>query len=186
LNRKIPRLAVSPARAYRLFYPQVPVILSAKYRSLAAAMPANSCMSVSDEPAMIGVSVRRESKTNAVLKKAKNFSINWLNLSDKKIVSQLSSTNKSQNKLKALNIPYSLVFAAPVLKVSAAYIICQKESVFEVGDHDLFVGRLLGAMASLDFDESWKFEDYKPVLYLGSNFRNPFSTLDRSQPAREK
>ena len=135
---------------------------------------------------MIAVSVRKGSKTNAVLKKAKNFSINWLDLRNRKIVAQLSSGNRSPDKLKALNIPYLIVFGAPVLNASVAYAICKKESEFEAGDHDLFVGRLLGAMASLDFDENWRFEDYKPVLYLGSNFRNPFATLDRSHFAREK
>ena len=143
-------------------------------------------MPVSDEPAMIAVSVRKDSKTNGVLKEAKNFSINWLNLRDKKIVAQLSSGNKSSNKLKALNIPYFLAFGSPVLHASVAYAICRKESVFKSGDHDLFVGRLIGAMVSLDFDENWKFEDYKPILYLGSNFRNPFSTLDRGHYVREK
>ncbi len=132
---------------------------------------------------MIAVSVRKGSKTNGVLKKAKNFSINWLNLRNRKIVAQLSSENKSQDKLKALDIPYLLVFGSPVLNVSVAYVICKKESEFETGDHALFIGRLIGAMASLDFDENWKFEDYKPALYLGSNFRNPFSTLDRGHSA---
>ena len=135
---------------------------------------------------MIAVSVRRDSKTNGVMKKAKNFSINWLNLRDRKIVAQLSAGNKSPNKLKALNIPYLLAFGSPVLNASVAYAICQKESEFEAGDHDLFVGRLTGIMASLDFDENWKFEDYKPILYLGSNFRNPFSTLHRGHYVREK
>jgi flavin reductase (DIM6/NTAB) family NADH-FMN oxidoreductase RutF len=143
-------------------------------------------MPVSNEPTMIAVSVRKDSKTNSVLMEAKNFSINWLNLSERKIVSQLSSGNNSSNKLKARNIPYFLAFGSPVLHASVAYAICQKESVLEAGDHDLFVGRLIGAMASLDFDENWKFEGYKPILYLGSNFRNTFSTLDRGHYVREK
>ena len=186
MKRKIPKLAVKQNFAYRLFYPQIPMVLAAKYHSLLAAMPTNSCMMASDEPAMIAVSVPKGSKTNAVLRKAKNFAINWLNFRDRKIVNQLFFGNKSRDELRALNIPYLLVFGAPVLDASVAYLICRKESEFEAGDNDLFLGRFVGAMASLDFDEYWKFEDYKPALYVGSNFRNPFWTLDQGHSAREK
>ena len=71
----------------------------------------------------------------------------------------------SFNRLK---IPYGLVLGAPVLDASIAYAILEREKVIDVGDHDLFIGRVTGAMASLDFDEYWKFKDYRPVLYLGS------------------
>jgi hypothetical protein len=32
-------------------------------------------------------------------------------------------------------------------------------------------------MGCLDFDENWKFENYRPILYLGSSFRDTFSTI---------
>ncbi len=67
----------------------------------------------------------------------------------------------------SLEIPYGLVLGAPVLDASIAYAILEREKVIDVGDHDLFIGRVTGAMASLDFDEYWKFNDYRPVLYLG-------------------
>jgi len=186
LNLKISRLSLNSSQAYRLFYPQVPVILASKYRSLVAAMPANSCMSVSNDPAMFAISVRKGSKTNLVLKKSRKFSLNWLNFRDRKIVNRLSFENRSRDKLKSLNIPYRYICEVPVLHSSVAYVICQKEAEYEVGDHDLIIGRLLGAMASLDFDENWKFEDYKPVLYIGSDFRTPFVSIDRPRSASKK
>ncbi len=160
------------------------MIIAARYQKLVAAMPANSCMPVSNEPPLFAVSVRKGSKTNRVLSKSKNFSINWINFSDKKLVSLLSESNKAPDKLKALEIPYAEVFDAPVLAQSQAYAICEKNSVRKVGDHDLIVGRLLGAMASLDFDENWKFKTYHPILYLGSTFPDPITTIPNRRITR--
>jgi flavin reductase (DIM6/NTAB) family NADH-FMN oxidoreductase RutF len=175
-KRIVPRLSVNLTQAYRLFYPQVPMIIACRYRTQIAAMPANSCMSVSDKPPMFAVSIRKELKTDIILKKSKNFSVNWLNFRQRKYVNQLAAKSNSLDKLSALNVPYFEVMHAPILEQAQAYAICETKSIQDFGDHDLFVGRVIGAMASLDFDTNWKFVDYHPILYLGSNFKNPFTT----------
>jgi flavin reductase (DIM6/NTAB) family NADH-FMN oxidoreductase RutF len=153
------------------------MILAAKSGETIAAMPANSCMPVSNEPPLIAVAVRRGSKTNEVLALARNFSVNWLNYSDRKIVSLLAGSSNSEDKLSSFGITYDRVFEAPVLRKAIAYAICKKKSVIKTGDHDLFTGQLVGAMASLDFDENWKYVEYHPILYLGSELRNPYTTI---------
>jgi len=173
----MPRLAVSRNLVYRLFYPQVPMIVAAKYGENIAAMPANSCMPVSNDPPLLAVSVRIGSKTNKVLRRAKNFSVNWLNYVDHRAVTILGSTVDDPDKLAATNILYDIILNTPVLVRGVAYAVCEKESIVEAGDHQIFIGSVLGAMASLDFDENWKFEDYRPILYLGSEFKNSYATL---------
>jgi len=153
------------------------MIVAARSGKFVAAMPANSCMPVSNDPPLFAVSVHKGAKTNQILKQSKNFSINWLNFSDRKIVKVLAEKNNSSDKLAALNIPYQEVWQAPVLIRAQAYAICKMKSVQVVGDHDLFIGSLMGGMASLDFDQNWKFDEYRPILYLGSGFRNPYTTL---------
>ena len=72
------RILVEPALIYRLFYPQVPVIVCAKHDEKIAAMTANSVMSVSDRPAMISIAVNSKSRTGLIIRASGKFSINWL------------------------------------------------------------------------------------------------------------
>jgi flavin reductase (DIM6/NTAB) family NADH-FMN oxidoreductase RutF len=142
-------------------------------------MPANSCMPVSNDPPEFAVAVRMGSRTGKVLKRSKTFSLNWLNYSQRNRVKLLSDPNNEADKLRSLKIPSMEVLGAPVLVDAEAYAICEKKSIQSTGDHELVIGGLLGAMASLDFDENWKFREYKPILYLGSSFQNPFSTISK-------
>lgn len=176
----MPRLAVQPELFYRLFYPQVPLLLSAKAGGEVAAMPAVSCMAVSDHPAIIAVAVGSSLRTNRIMKKARNFAISWIDYNHRKILELLSFHNKRKDKLRGAGIDYLLLFGAPVPKVSVAYGICQKMKAEDLGNHTLFLGKVIGAMASTDFDEYWKFSDYPPVIYRGSKFKTPFVTLKRS------
>jgi flavin reductase (DIM6/NTAB) family NADH-FMN oxidoreductase RutF len=142
-------------------------------------MPVASAIPVSNSPSRIAVSVKKTLKTNGVLKKAESFSLNWLDFGSRALVGKLSKAvaRRTADKLRSLKIPYRLVLGAPVLEYSVAYVVLEKESVVDVGDHNMFIGRVIGAMASLDFDEYWKFKDYRPILYLGSPHRRSFASL---------
>ena len=168
--------------AYRLFYPQVPTVLCAKHGRTVAAMPANSCVPLSDSPALIGVAVRIGSNTEKVLTRTLSFSLSWLDYSERsrKMIADLSSKGRQgTDKLKASGIQYESIGGVPVLKEAKAFIVCRKMSAEQYGDHVLFVGIIQAVRASSDFteDEYWRFETYKPMLYLGSNRKQPFATL---------
>ncbi len=156
-----------PDLVYRLFYPQVPAILCSKAIRV-AAMPVVSAMPVSHDPLIIAVSVKRGNATNEVMRKSKTFSLNWIDFRKRRLVARLAEAGRSKDKLKAYNIPYYTVLNSPVLKDALAFAILKKERVIRIGDHDLFFGLVIGAMASLDFDLYWKFKKYSPILYLGS------------------
>ena len=143
-------------------------------------MPAVSCMSVSDEPALIAVAVSSSLRTNNVMKKARAFAISWIDFKKRKILSLLSGASKSRDKLKCAGVAYCPLLGAPVLNDSLAYVICEKTKELETGDHTLFLGKVIGAMASLDFDEYWNSSDYRPILYRGSSFRAPYITFPKS------
>ena len=176
------RFSISPEICYRLFYPQVPAILCAKHEEAVSAMPANSCISLSHSPALVGVSVRTGSKTEKVLSNAREFSLCWLNYSEKskkEIIKLSSKAPDGSDKLKRLKIGYKIIGGVPVLLGSEAFLLCRKVSSKRFGDHVLFVGKVKIARASRDFTTNlyWSFEKYKPLLYLGSNKEKPFSTL---------
>lgn len=176
--KQIPRLAVKPEFVYRLFYPQVPLILCAKSKGI-SSMPVASAVPVSDNPPKIVVAVKKELRTNHILSDSSTFSLNWIDFKKRNLVTKLAKFRASsdRDKLRALKISYRIVLGAPVLEESVAYLILRKEKKIDVGDHSLFLGRILGAMASLDFDEYWSFRKYRPILYLGSEKKNQFATL---------
>ena len=142
-------------------------------------MPVASAVPVSDNPPKIAVAVKKDLRTNRILRDSTTFSLNWIDFKKKGLVTNLSKfrAGSDTNKLRALKISYRIVLGAPVLEESVAYLILRKEKKIDVGDHDLFLGRVLGAMATLDFDEYWSFRKYSPILYLGSEKRKKFATL---------
>jgi len=143
-------------------------------------------MPISDEPPLFAVSIRIGSKTNQLLEKSKYFSVNWIDFADRRLISLLSESVDSDDKLKTFEVPYKLIFQTPVLIRAQAYAICEIQLIQETGDHNLIIGKVIGAMASLDFDQHWKFLDYSPILYLGSNFRNPFAKVQAKPRSRNE
>ncbi len=155
------------------------MVIAAKVGKLVAAMPVNSCMPVSDEPPLFAVSIKTTAKTARVVNESRKFSVNWIGFSERKIINLLTQSNDSSDKLASLQIPYFQVFNTPVISRAIGYAICETISSRPVGDHKLIIAKVLGAMATLDFDQNWKFEEYQPILYLGSAFRNPYARVVR-------
>lgn len=177
--------SVEPSTVYRLFNPQVPVVICSRSGKDVAAMPANSCSSSSDSPPMITVSLRRGTSTNKVLQRSSIFSINWLNFQPKNsrsIILKLSQPSKDSHdpdKLHFYKIPYTLIRKTPVLSQACAYALCRVVKQVRTGDHDLFIAKVVKALALRDFtaDGYWRFEDYKPILYVGSIRDDPLLTI---------
>jgi flavin reductase (DIM6/NTAB) family NADH-FMN oxidoreductase RutF len=176
--KRLPRLAAKPEIAYRLFYPHVPAILCVKAGQV-SAMPVASAVPVSHNPSMVATAIRKGLTTHRLMRRSSIFSLNWVDFRKRKIVTTLSTPRriKTRDKLEACNIAYHIVLGTPVLDDACAYLIIKKERMIAVGDHDLFIGRVVGAMASLDFDEYWKFKEYRPILYLGSRRRKNYTTI---------
>jgi flavin reductase (DIM6/NTAB) family NADH-FMN oxidoreductase RutF len=177
---------VKPTIVYRLFNPQVPVIICSKFGRDVAAMPANSCSSASDSPPLVSLALKKGIRTNRTVRSSSRFSINWLNFepeSSRRIILDLAKPSDSKNwqidKLKEHDVPYQIVQEIPVLKDVCAFALCKVQKRIPTGDHDLFIASVSHARAILDFtaDEYWRFVAYKPILYVGSIRANPLITL---------
>lgn len=127
---------------------------------------------------MVAVSVRKESATNLTIRRSATFSLNWVDFRQRRLIGKLAEPRrKTRDKLKSLDLPYYVLLGCPILEDARAYAIVKKEKRIATGDHDLFIGEVLGAMASLDFDGYWKFKSYKPALYVGSNKRESYVSI---------
>jgi flavin reductase (DIM6/NTAB) family NADH-FMN oxidoreductase RutF len=176
---------IDPSLSYRLFYPQVPMIVCSKKGRDVAGMTANSLIPVSDKPPLIALAVKAESRTSKIITKSGRFSINWVNYREagfRSIVLKLAkpfNEREGHDKLKASGVPFKVTKRVPVLASAIAYAICDVKSRHKTGDHDLFIGRVVDASASKDFadEKYWRFREYKPILYLGSNKKEPLTTI---------
>jgi flavin reductase (DIM6/NTAB) family NADH-FMN oxidoreductase RutF len=171
---------VQPSKVHRLFYPEVPAVLSASWRGRVSAMPVVSYMSLSSEPPLVGVSCDKRSYTYRVVRMSRSFSICLLDRRMSASVEYLAthSGRESTDKLKAAGLEHTrgITLPVPVIVGSEAVLECRLVSKRVTGDHVLVVGRVATARASDDFDEYWSFRKYRPILYTG--WRNGLSTYD--------
>jgi len=172
-------LKVEPSLIHRLFYPQVPAILSAMVGKRVSAMPVVSYTSVSDSPPMVAVSSVPSHYTCRLVLDAGCFSLCILDRDHAGAIARLASVSgaKVEDKLADAGLEYSRgeKLKVPVIRGSAAELECSLAAKRRFGDHLLLVGEVRGARATEAFDGFWDFARYRPLLYTG--WREGLTTL---------
>jgi len=172
-------MKVDSALIHRLFYPQVPAILSAMAGKRVSAMPVVSYTSVSDSPPMVAVSSAPSHYTCKLVLEAGSFSLCILDRDQAGAVARLASVSGSEvlDKLSDAGLNYSRgeKLKVPVIQGSAATLECRLKAKLRFGDHLLLVGEVRAARASGAFDGFWDFAMYRPLLYTG--WREGLTTL---------
>jgi flavin reductase (DIM6/NTAB) family NADH-FMN oxidoreductase RutF len=90
------------------------------------------------------------------------------------------------NKLELTRLPTFRArrVEAPLLEGCSGWIECGVHDAYAIGDHTLFVGKVVAVSAEQDaFNETWLLGDpeQKPLHYLGVNY---YATLDERLEAR--
>jgi flavin reductase (DIM6/NTAB) family NADH-FMN oxidoreductase RutF len=162
---------VDPRLLHRLFYPQVPLVLSAQLRGRVSAMPVVSYTSLSDSPPLVAVSCDPESFTCKLVVKAKCFSLSVLDRSRSSAVEELATKSgaKVKDKLDEAGLSHrpGTKLKVPVIDGAEATLECRLRYKRKVGDHLLVTGRVIAVYASGAFGEFWDFDQYRPLLYTG-------------------
>lgn len=181
VKRGDPLSIVKGNLVYRLFYPQVAMVICSMHEGSVGAMPAVSCISISDEPPIVALAVSIRSRTNWIIKKSRKFSVNWVdqrNVRLRRLIIDLARPVEGPDKLRVNNAPYTIELGAPVIAGCSAYAICRVRKVNRLGDHDLFVAEVVLAKAVAEaFVTYWNFKRYKPSIYFGSNETNPLRSV---------
>ena len=166
---------------HRLFYPVTPVIITAESEGIIGGMPANSCMPLSFNPQLIGLSVNPEHRTHTLISESNYFCVNWINRKHSPKMELLASRSGEDVKDKLSAAGFSVTIGRttplPVLKEAVAVVECKVKERHVIGDHDLFVAEGLDAYASPDFGKYWRFKNYWPILYTGSTKEEKFKML---------
>jgi len=166
---------VEKSKVHRLFYPQVPVVVTVEFKNRIGGMPAIWCTPLSFNPPLIGVAVAPDHQTFKMLTGAKAFGINWLEYRYAKELAQLgqTSTQGITNKLTSVGLKTfeGKKTRQPLIEQSSATLECRLNQNHRMGTHELVVGEVLSAYARDSFDNYWDFTRYSPILYAGTNKR---------------
>ncbi len=120
-------------------------------------MMADWLMQISFEPRLIGCSLERNSTTLRNLRETGVFSVNVLSAEDRDLAVRFCQPREASkiigrsedaaavvyDKLSGIAHAEGELTACPVLEAALAYLECEVDSLIEVGDHTLAVGRVL-------------------------------------------
>jgi|TARA_B110000438_G_scaffold302565_1_gene360622 flavin reductase (DIM6/NTAB) family NADH-FMN oxidoreductase RutF len=156
------------------YYPHQPVIIGVKEGKKINFMPCVWNTGLSYEPFLYGVSVRKKRYTNKMLKKAKSFSVNFMDFKNVNLIRSLGrSSGRQINKVEKFNINYSegLRSGAPILTDSYLSFECKKKFQNTYGTHTLFVGQveLIHVANKISKKSILDITKVSPTLYLGAD-----------------
>jgi flavin reductase (DIM6/NTAB) family NADH-FMN oxidoreductase RutF len=162
---------INPSKVHRFFYPDVPAILCASHSDRVSAMPVVSYASISEDPPLVAVSCNPGATTYRTVMKSRLFSLCFLDRSRASAVEYLAthSGRTTRDKLLDAGLEHGrgLRLDVPIIENCVASLECTLSAKRKFGDHVLIVGTVEAALASDDFDEYWRFVDYRPILYTG-------------------
>jgi flavin reductase (DIM6/NTAB) family NADH-FMN oxidoreductase RutF len=161
-------------------------LLTTKWRGGQDVMPVAWSMPVSAEPPLIGVCVHPTRHSHDMIRFSEEFALNF---PGPELINHSayfgSVSGRTVDKLDVTKLPTFTArkVEAPLLEGCVAWVECGVEDAIRIGDHTLFVGRVLAASADDDaFNETWLLENAeRPLHYLGGAF---YATLARRLEAK--
>ncbi len=165
-------MSKNAVKVYRLFYPQIAVIIASRTTDRIEAVAINSAISASSDPPRVVFPMKREATMLAIVRESKSFSVNWM---DSKFVTSVDflgfqREGNPKDKIKAAGLSWSPggKTSTPIVSEAAATLECTLDRVIPLGDNDLVVGNVLATRTSSDFSGYWQFKTYKPLIYFGT------------------
>ena len=167
------RRVLSEFDARRLLAGAPVVLVTTRWHGVANVMPVAWNMPLSHDPPLVGIAVHPSRHTYDMLRFSEEFA---LNVPSRRLMNHVQYlgmvSGRDVQKIEVAKLPTfkGQRVDAPLLEGCLAWIECALEEVLRLGDHHLFVGKVLAAQAEREaFEEAWLLEDddYKPLHYLG-------------------
>ena len=122
------------------------VVVTARGAGGFRGLTASSLVSISIDPPMVLVGLEREAATRAAVVDGKAFNVNVLNRSQEFIADRFAGRAPAIDPAWR-DVPYhASVNGLPLIDGCAAWLECRLVEVHPVGDHDVCVGEVVGAM----------------------------------------
>jgi flavin reductase (DIM6/NTAB) family NADH-FMN oxidoreductase RutF len=151
-------------------------LLTTAWHGAHNVMPAVLVTPLSIDPPLIGVAVHPARHTHDMIRFSEEFALNIPTRELLHHVQYLGSVTGAEiNKLELTRLPTFRArrIDAPLLEGCVGWIECGIEDAYRIGDHTLFVGKVVAASAEKDaFDDAWLLVDpeERPLHYLGVNY----------------
>jgi len=149
------------------------VLVTTRWHGVANVMPVAWNMPLSHDPPLVGIAIHPSRHTYDMLRLSQEFA---LNVPSRRLMNHVqylgTVSGRDVQKIDMAKLPTFKAqrVDAPLLEGCLAHVECSVEEVLHLGDHYLFVGKVLAAQAEREaFEEAWLLEDddYKPLHYLG-------------------
>lgn len=167
------RRTLEPLDALRLLGGGPVVLVTTRWREQTDVMPAIWVCPLSRTPPLIGVAVHPSRHTHDMIRFSEEFALNFPGRELMNHVHYFGVVSgREVGKLELAKLPTfkASKVEAPLIQGCLAYIECGLEDALRIGDHTLFVGRVLVVQAESEaFEETWLLRDpdYRPLHYLG-------------------
>lgn len=161
--------------ARRLLNPGPVAIVTTAFRGAANAAPMAWCTPLSMSPPLVGVVIHPHRHTADMIRFSEEFAINIPGpalLNQTAFLGTLSGVQANKLEASGLGTFAAQAISAPLIEGCLAWIECGVVDVIPVGDHTLFLGRVVKVQA-LDeaYAQRWLLDDpqYSPLTYLGGS-----------------
>jgi len=164
---------LEPQDALRLLNGGPVALVTTRWRDQTDVMPAVWLTQLSRSPPLIGLAVNPSRHTHDMIRFSEQFALNF---PARDMVNHTHYfgvvSGKDVNKLELANLATFRAgkVDAPLIQGCVAWVECGVEDSYRLGDHTLFIGRVLLVQAEPEaFDELWTLSDpeYRPLHYLG-------------------
>jgi len=161
-------------RFYR-YFPMSVTVISVKYGNKENLMPAVWNSPLSFDPPLFGVSISPKRFTHELVKLAREFTANFFDYRYiRKIAECGSVSGREIDKFEKFKLTKgkSQLVKSPIVGEAYCSLECTLERVDCYGDHDWFVGRVLGVHYEegiYDKNGLLKLEKVLPAMYLGAD-----------------
>ena len=181
------RVNLTEHDARRLLAPGPLVLVTTKWRAGQDVAPVAWSMPISSNPPFVGIAVHPSRHTHDMIRFSEEFA---LNIPSPRLINHAaffgSVSGRDVDKLDLSKLPTfsARKIEAPLLEGCVGHIECSVEDAIRLGDHTLFVGRVLAVAAEeASYNQMWLLEDAdeRPLHYLGEF---SYAALERKLTAR--
>lgn len=167
------RRTLEATDALRLLNGGPVALVTTRWRDQTDVMPAIWTSPLSRTPPLVGVAINPARHTHDMIRFSEEFALNF---PARDLLNHThyfgAVSGRDVNKLELAKLPTfkATKVSAPLIAGCLAWVECGLEDALRVGDHTLFVGRVLVVQAEGEaFDETWLVEDpqFRPLHYLG-------------------
>jgi flavin reductase (DIM6/NTAB) family NADH-FMN oxidoreductase RutF len=131
---------------------------------------------LSSNPPLFGFAIRKSRFTYQLIVKEKEFTVSFLSVEKSDLAVKLGRiSGREGDKVAAISLKMkdSEKVKSPYVEEAYFSMECNLENLFETGDHDFVVGRVVAVHPTKNI-----LIDSRPAIYLG---HDTFTTIDMSQ-----